>query len=163
MDSCLAGRQAPIRIKDKQYYKKLLDRYFGHNHALANENNSRLEKTIYRSSMSSRNFAARGFTNKDELNRQFPHVRLSYSSSDRKVVLTHEPYIVEDSDAEEVFELEVCVVMFERGLLGFSRSLLTFLKTDNVHRHMGHQPRKKTLRCLRHITFMQSCSALFGC
>ncbi|XP_060583318.1 probable beta-tubulin polyglutamylase isoform X5 [Ruditapes philippinarum] len=103
MDSCLSGRQAPIRIKDKQYYKKLLDRYFGHNHALANENNSRLDKTIYRSN---RNFAGRGINNKEDLNRQFPHVRLSYSSSDRKVLLTHEPYILEGSDTEEVFELE---------------------------------------------------------
>ncbi|XP_053405828.1 uncharacterized protein LOC123566434 isoform X5 [Mercenaria mercenaria] len=103
MDSCLSGRQAPIRIKDKQYYKKLLDRYFGHNHALSNENNSRLDKTIYRSN---RNFAGRGINNKEDLNRQFPHVRLSYSSSDRKVVLTHEPYILEGSDTEEVFEME---------------------------------------------------------
>ena len=107
MDSCLSGRQAPIRIKDKAYYKKLLDRYFGHNHALSNENNSRLDKTSYRSTMSNRSFPARGLNSKEELNRQFPHVRLSYSSSDKKVVLTHEPYILEGSDTEEVFEIEV--------------------------------------------------------
>lgn len=109
MDSCLSGRQAPIRIKDKQYYKKLLDRYFGHNHALANENNSRLDKTIYRTSMN-KNFPGRVLNAKDELNRQFPHVRLSYSSSDKKVVLTHEPYVLEDSDSEEVYNLEVCLL-----------------------------------------------------
>ena len=109
MDSCLSGRQAPIRIKDKQYYKKLLDRYFGHNHALANENNSRLDKTIYRTSMN-KNFPGRALNAKEELNRQFPHVRLSYSSSDKKVVLTHEPYVLEDSDSEEVFNLEVCLL-----------------------------------------------------
>jgi len=104
MDSCLSGRQAPIRIKDKQYYKKLLDRYFGHNHALANENNNnKSEKTMYRSS---RNFAANGIRNKDDLDRQFPHVRLSYSSNDRKVVLTSEPYIIE-ADNEEVLNAEV--------------------------------------------------------
>lgn len=108
MDSCLSGRQAPIRIKDKQYYKKLLDRYFGQNHALANENNSRLDNTIYRSN---RTFPGRGINNKEDLNRQFPHVRLSYSSSDRKVVLTHEPYILEGSDTEEVFEMEVCLTL----------------------------------------------------
>lgn len=104
MDSCLSGRQAPIRIKDKQYYKKLLDRYFGHNHALANENNSKTDKTGYRSN---RIFPGRGINSKDDLNRQFPHVRLSYSSSDRKVLLTHEPFILEGSDTEEVFNMEV--------------------------------------------------------
>lgn len=106
MDSCLSGKQAPIRIKDKQYYKKLLDRYFGHNHALANENNSRSEKTMYRSK---RTFPTSGLESREDLNRQFPHVRLSYSSNDRKVVLTHEPYILEGSDGEEVpiVEMEI--------------------------------------------------------
>lgn len=108
MDGCLSGKQAPIRIKDKQYYKKLLDRYFGHNHALANENNSKSDKTIYRSK---RNFPIGGLDTKEDLNRQFPHVRLSYSSNDRKVVLTHEPYIMEGSDTEEVYEMEVCVTL----------------------------------------------------
>ncbi|XP_052279821.1 probable beta-tubulin polyglutamylase isoform X2 [Dreissena polymorpha] len=103
MDSCLSGRQAPIRIKDKQYYKKLLDRYFGNNHALANESNNSLDKAVYKSS---KNFATRGLHARDDLNRQFPHVRLSYSSNDRKVVLTSEPYIIEGSDAEEVIETE---------------------------------------------------------
>lgn len=106
MDSCLSGRQAPIRIKDKQYYKKLLDRYFGQNHALANENNSRLDKTMYRSN---RNLPTRGMATKEDLNRQFPHVRLSYNGNDKKVVLTHEPHILEGSDTEEVFDIEVCV------------------------------------------------------
>ena len=55
---------------------------------------------------SSRNFAANGIRNKDDLDRQFPHVRLSYSSNDRKVVLTSEPYIIE-ADNEEVLNAEV--------------------------------------------------------
>lgn len=110
MDSCLSGRQAPIRIKDKQYYKKLLDRYFGHNHALANENNSRLDKPIYRSK---RNLPGRGVNSKEDINRQFPHVRLSYNSNDRRVVLTHEPYILEGSDTEECFDVEVCFTSAE--------------------------------------------------
>ena len=117
MDSCLSGRQAPVRIKDKQYYKKLLDRYFGHNHALANENNSSLDKTIYRSK---RNLAGRGVNSKTDINRQFPHVRLSYSSNDRKVVLTHEPFVLEDSDIEEVLDDEVrcfLVAFNQRGAI----------------------------------------------
>ncbi|XP_052793528.1 tubulin polyglutamylase ttll6-like isoform X22 [Mya arenaria] len=103
MDSCLSGRQAPIRIKDKQYYKKLLDRYFGHNHALSNENNSRSDMTGFRSK---RILASNGLNTKEDLNRQFPHVRLSYSSNEKKVVLTSEPYILEGSDTEEVFNVE---------------------------------------------------------
>jgi hypothetical protein len=39
--------------------------------------------------------------------RQFPHVRLSYSTSDRKVVLTHQAGAPDDSEAEELFDLEV--------------------------------------------------------
>ncbi|KAL3867098.1 hypothetical protein ACJMK2_044329 [Sinanodonta woodiana] len=108
--SLASGRPAQIRVKDKQYYKKLLDRYFGQNHALANENNSRSEKTVYRTATQNplmQAYSGSILSNpKDEINPQFPHVRLSYSNSDRKVVLTHEPFLAEDSDTEEIFNVE---------------------------------------------------------
>lgn len=109
-ESCLAGRPAPIRIKDRQYYKKLLDRYFGHNHALANESLGKAEKKLIRQSAQTQ-MKVGGYQGnmfcptRDD--RQFPHVRLSYSTSDRKVVLTHQAGPPDDSEAEELFDLEV--------------------------------------------------------
>nr|XP_022333035.1 probable beta-tubulin polyglutamylase isoform X3 [Crassostrea virginica] len=108
-ESCLAGRPAPIRIKDRQYYKKLLDRYFGHNHALANESLGKAEKKLIRQSAQTQ-MKVGGYQGnmfcptRDD--RQFPHVRLSYSTSDRKVVLTHQAGPPDDSEAEELFDLE---------------------------------------------------------
>jgi hypothetical protein len=111
-ESCLAGRQAPIRIKDRQYYKKLLDRYFGHNHALANEiNASKIEKNMGRSGhnrCASNYDSGVFFHTREDPNRQFPQVRLSYSTNDRKVVLTHQPFTQDDIENEELFDLEVC-------------------------------------------------------
>ncbi|XP_062575668.1 tubulin polyglutamylase TTLL13-like isoform X3 [Saccostrea cucullata] len=109
-ESCLAGRPAPIRIKDRQYYKKLLDRYFGHNHALANESLGKTDRKITRQAVQTQMRCANGYQGgmfcptRDD--RQFPHVRLSYSTSDRKVVLTHQAGPPDDSEAEELFELE---------------------------------------------------------
>ncbi|XP_061165499.1 tubulin polyglutamylase ttll6-like isoform X9 [Saccostrea echinata] len=109
-ESCLAGRPAPIRIKDRQYYKKLLDRYFGHNHALANESLGKTDRKITRQTAQTQMRCANGYQGgmfcptRDD--RQFPHVRLSYSTSDRKVVLTHQAGPPDDSEAEELFELE---------------------------------------------------------
>lgn len=110
-ESCLAGRPAPIRIKDRQYYKKLLDRYFGHNHALANDNYGKPDKKNSRQMAQTHSRCANGYQGgmfcptRDD--RQFPHVRLSYSTSDRKVVLTHQAGPPDDSEAEELFDLEV--------------------------------------------------------
>ena len=85
-ESCLAGRQAPIRIKDRQYYKKLLDRYFGHNHALANEiNASKIEKNMGRSGhnrCASNYDSGVFFHTREDPNRQFPQ-------SDSEADLTH--------------------------------------------------------------------------
>ncbi|XP_056022258.1 uncharacterized protein LOC125649963 isoform X3 [Ostrea edulis] len=109
-ESCLAGRPAPIRIKDRQYYKKLLDRYFGHNHALANDNYGKPDKKNSRQMAQTHSRCANGYQGgmfcptRDD--RQFPHVRLSYSTSDRKVVLTHQAGPPDDSEAEELFDLE---------------------------------------------------------
>lgn len=109
-ESCLAGRSAPIRIKDRQYYKKLLDRYFGHNHALANENLGKAEKKLLRQTaqtqMKMNGYQGNMFCPLRD-DRQFPHVRLSYSTSDRKVVLSHQTSRPDDSEAEELFDLEV--------------------------------------------------------
>lgn len=111
-ESCLAGQRAPIRIKDRQYYKKLLDRYFGHNHALANENNaSKSDKSTSRASHNrcGTNYDSSVFFHtREDPNRQFPQVRLSYSTNDRKVVLTHQPFTQDVIDHEELFDLEVC-------------------------------------------------------
>lgn len=109
-ESCLAGRSAPIRIKDRQYYKKLLDRYFGHNHALANENLGKAEKKLLRQTaqtqMKMNGYQGNMFCPLRD-DRQFPHVRLSYSTSDRKVVLSHQTSRPDDSEAEELIDLEV--------------------------------------------------------
>lgn len=109
-ESCLAGRSAPIRIKDRQYYKKLLDRYFGHNHALANESLGKAEKKLLRQTaqtqMKMNGYQGNMFCPLRD-DRQFPHVRLSYSTSDRKVVLSHQTSRPDDSEAEELFDLEV--------------------------------------------------------
>uniref|UniRef100_A0A8W8ICE7 Tubulin polyglutamylase ttll6 n=1 Tax=Magallana gigas TaxID=29159 RepID=A0A8W8ICE7_MAGGI len=108
-ESCLAGRSAPIRIKDRQYYKKLLDRYFGHNHALANESLGKAEKKLLRQTaqtqMKMNGYQGNMFCPLRD-DRQFPHVRLSYSTSDRKVVLSHQTSRPDDSEAEELFDLE---------------------------------------------------------
>ncbi|XP_052098042.1 tubulin polyglutamylase ttll6-like isoform X7 [Mytilus californianus] len=74
-ESCLAGQRAPIRIKDRQYYKKLLDRYFGHNHALANENITKTEKNASRSGHNryGTNYDSSVFFHaREDPNRQFP-------------------------------------------------------------------------------------------
>ncbi|XP_052098058.1 tubulin polyglutamylase ttll6-like isoform X22 [Mytilus californianus] len=108
-ESCLAGQRAPIRIKDRQYYKKLLDRYFGHNHALANENITKTEKNASRSGHNryGTNYDSSVFFHaREDPNRQFPQVRLSYSTNDRKVVLTHQPFTQDDIENEELFDLE---------------------------------------------------------
>lgn len=110
-ESILAGQRAPIRIKDRQYYKKLLDRYFGHNHALANENITKTEKNASRSGHNryGNNYDSSVFFHaREDPNRQFPQVRLSYSTNDRKVVLTHQPFTQDDIENEELFDLEVC-------------------------------------------------------
>ena len=114
LESCIAGRQAPIRIKDKQYYKKLLDRYFGQNHVLSNENNSRSDnhsghfKGTHAHCGPSQQHAGLVCNTKEDLNRNYPHIKLSYSNADKKVLLTHEPYVPEvESDTEELYELEV--------------------------------------------------------
>ncbi|CAG2221366.1 TTLL6_13 [Mytilus edulis] len=108
-ESILAGQRAPIRIKDRQYYKKLLDRYFGHNHALANENITKTEKNASRSGHNryGNNYDSSVFFHaREDPNRQFPQVRLSYSTNDRKVVLTHQPFTQDDIENEELFDLE---------------------------------------------------------
>ncbi|XP_071166367.1 tubulin polyglutamylase ttll6-like isoform X30 [Mytilus edulis] len=74
-ESILAGQRAPIRIKDRQYYKKLLDRYFGHNHALANENITKTEKNASRSGHNryGNNYDSSVFFHaREDPNRQFP-------------------------------------------------------------------------------------------
>ncbi|CAG2248008.1 TTLL6_13 [Mytilus edulis] len=109
-ESILAGQRAPIRIKDRQYYKKLLDRYFGHNHALANENITKTEKNASRSGHNryGNNYDSSVFFHaREDPNRQFPQVRLSYSTNDRKVVLTHQPFTQDDIENEELFDLEI--------------------------------------------------------
>ncbi|KAL5005179.1 hypothetical protein ScPMuIL_018635, partial [Solemya velum] len=111
LDACLAGRQAPIRIKDRQYYKKLLDRYFGHNHALAHEHSAK-ERALPKNSFTNPHYALskQGSSShmRDDGNRHFPQVRLSYSTSERKVVLTHEPNGTSNMEAgtEEIIDLE---------------------------------------------------------
>lgn len=103
------GRQAPARIKDRQYYKKLLDRYFGQNHALANEGSSKGERGKSRSLMHNHancvtNYHGNVFCQSQNDTRQFPQVRLSYSTSDKKVVLMHQPFLGnDDSDNEDNF------------------------------------------------------------
>ncbi|KAK3593774.1 hypothetical protein CHS0354_014313 [Potamilus streckersoni] len=145
--SLASGRPAQIRVKDKQYYKKLLDRYFGQNHALANENNSRTEKTVYRTATQNPLMQAYSGTilsnPKDEINPQFPHVRLSYSNSDRKVVLTHEPFIAEDSDTEEIFNVEAehggelthCSDVNSSNLHGCSQILVSSTSQQSTSRY----------------------------
>ncbi|XP_021349620.1 tubulin polyglutamylase ttll6-like isoform X4 [Mizuhopecten yessoensis] len=111
-ESCLMGRQAPVRIKDRQYYKKLLDRYFGHNHALANESSTKGEKRAKQPKASNHanctsNYHGSVFCQTREDTRQFPQVRLSYSTSDRKVVLMHQPFVnADESEGEELYEDE---------------------------------------------------------
>lgn len=107
------GRQAPVRIKDRQYYKKLLDRYFGHNHALANEisskgeNRGKASKAANHSNCVS-NYHGSVFCQTREDTRQFPQVRLSYSTSDRKVVLMQQPFLnADESEGEDLYDGEV--------------------------------------------------------
>ncbi|KAK3096766.1 hypothetical protein FSP39_003043 [Pinctada imbricata] len=142
-ESCLAGRQAPIRIKDRQYYKKLLDRYFGHNHALANEGHNKNEKSSSKTSNThsrcSSNYQGVVCQARDESNRQFPHVRLSYSTSDRKVVLTHQPaFMQDDSEAEELYDLERS--KFVRKPLGGTNrtSSMTVMQETEYRNNMTH-------------------------
>ncbi|XP_033750294.1 tubulin polyglutamylase TTLL13-like isoform X1 [Pecten maximus] len=112
-ESCLMGRQAPVRIKDRQYYKKLLDRYFGHNHALANEISTKGEKRSKQPKAANNhanctsNYHGSVFCQTREDTRQFPQVRLSYSTSDRKVVLMHQPFVnADECEGEELYEDE---------------------------------------------------------
>ncbi|KAJ8304718.1 hypothetical protein KUTeg_018301 [Tegillarca granosa] len=49
---------------------------------------------------------------REDPNRNFPQVRLSYSTSDRKVVLTHQTYAPpDDGESEELIDLEVQILM----------------------------------------------------
>ncbi|XP_061165529.1 tubulin polyglutamylase ttll6-like isoform X14 [Saccostrea echinata] len=141
-ESCLAGRPAPIRIKDRQYYKKLLDRYFGHNHALANESLGKTDRKITRQTAQTQMRCANGYQGgmfcptRDD--RQFPHVRLSYSTSDRKVVLTHQAGPPDDSEAEELFELERSKFV-RKPLGGTNRATSTTIIQDSEFRsNMAH-------------------------
>ncbi|XP_056022272.1 tubulin polyglutamylase ttll6-like isoform X17 [Ostrea edulis] len=141
-ESCLAGRPAPIRIKDRQYYKKLLDRYFGHNHALANDNYGKPDKKNSRQMAQTHSRCANGYQGgmfcptRDD--RQFPHVRLSYSTSDRKVVLTHQAGPPDDSEAEELFDLERSKFV-RKPLGGTNRTTSTTIIQDSEFRsNMAH-------------------------
>nr|XP_034325493.1 uncharacterized protein LOC105344081 isoform X27 [Crassostrea gigas] len=140
-ESCLAGRSAPIRIKDRQYYKKLLDRYFGHNHALANESLGKAEKKLLRQTaqtqMKMNGYQGNMFCPLRD-DRQFPHVRLSYSTSDRKVVLSHQTSRPDDSEAEELFDLERSKFV-RKPLGGSNRATSTTIIQDSEFRsNMAH-------------------------
>lgn len=88
-----------------------MDRYFGHNHALANENNPKADKNSNKTSHARCAHTYHGNVycqTREDPNRNFPQVRLSYSTSDRKVVLTHQAYAPpDDAEAEELIDLEV--------------------------------------------------------
>ncbi|XP_046559027.1 LOW QUALITY PROTEIN: tubulin polyglutamylase ttll6-like [Haliotis rubra] len=95
MDPYMSGRPPPIRAKDRQYYKKLLDRYFGANHVLSNDSVSlKYDRASHRAA----NYphcipGVPGLVytrNPKDITRQFPHVRLSYSTAENKLLLTHD-------------------------------------------------------------------------